>query len=1313
MPEESLARLSADLAEVERLRKQQASVPLDLMTIDADPRRVDTSPSIPPRESLRAPAADPLRSGDLGAEHDRQYGPKAKETFDWIMGGAKALGSRALSGIGGTFDTFTTGPGQMAAGAAMGDKDQVAAGKERARGLFDWGRQGWEAATDLVSELGGGGKNLGEQFERQREEQERAQRVAKDPNTIENMIGDSAKAVIDPNATWTERLAGGVGTLAGVGSLLAGPGGGIGGVAPVARRIEKALPGISGMANNAPRATLDVLAAAGGKLRDAAIGTAPAGSAPRIPSQFGSRSGSVRFGPGEVPPGYRRDQISGLKAPMTKEEMDLQNEGTALMRAAGIKRASPSNPDAVNLPETYDPSGGSRGGVLNELAETEMPANPMATPMREASPPNVGRTMTRAVEGTDDEDWFANLVNQDPESPPRPVGGDPGLEAAAPSAAQAGTPPAASRSNVLDMAAGRRRAPLWQQAEDAARETQPPMGPQNSPMGPGNLTPGERRRFGMEPNPPRNPRLPLDSSPITENPRRKGWLAKVIESRNHLSDLAEQPGGGEFRDEIARRGENMLRNAATNADRNLTAWQNDIDKFGRDQPVLNELVEMDRIPGVNDRFLFSKLQRAVDSDLPGARPAWNNPGSAEIERSFRKNVVADPGQYFQKIGGKIMTDAGEVPFVHRPQGDRFPQMAHTGLSELMHDPKYAEDKAAFISDLAFANKMEPTATHQYLENITKGIETPTNMEFARQFKIMPAIYEAPSGTKHAITQFDVMPHGNNPGAAQHKILSSFNRAEFVRNFGQRLDGEDLAADPLFKSYLDNGGDEGILRRFVRSQHGDRNAGEFFEPGTRIQRAERSSDYPVSTVRGLWNHAMKPLMLMAVPLKSLDQFIQEVPAVAGWINTAKAAVSVALQRLGAIPAQHIGEGMIRDFSNLAAQYGPEAQEALRGRNVENLLSRLAGKSIDRPQGWVAKLQDDVAGMAGKYWFDELATKAKNGSGLSRWDTAVLDRHLQMGRDYIRKLVSGQFTPEEYQAMRNQLGTRMAQKTQFRALPRSLRGNLENSVAWTWLNSFDQYNAQTMKAGQAFMKALSDVSKVPNAGERWQGYMRALKGFGDRMVGHQISGEVIRNVTTMLQGRNPLNELPKDERDVVMRAAGNLMYSGLFGRLGIVGVGLMDALSKYTGRPVDYQGGAPKAGGSNFGSAPAALAGKLLEKGKDVAVKAATGEIQEAAAEAAGAAHDLTIGQSSVVKGIERQAGLLPPVSKGGGQSAPNTLDELFDTKGRNRSRTPPGDDSLDELMKPRGGRRRFEEEDDSLDSLLKPRRRRMSPEDVLK
>ena len=837
-------------------------------------------------------------------------------------------------------------------------------------------------------------------------------------------------------------------------------------------------------------------------------------------------------------------------------------------------------------------------------------------------------------------------------------------------------PPPAAEQQINPMGPAR---PPWLKRTP---ETAPPLrgADPDAPFGP-DMPPWIGRNAAKPPRPP-SPPDPVAAAagpPPRDSRLRQLWnnvrgtARRIFVDRSMLDNFADRAGGGEAKNIIAERARRMemglpgyvgpSKLAALNAVKGVFEEGADAERVAR------SLVNLEGGP---DQFLYGAVDANIDRYLRamgGDAIPLKYKSVEDLAEARRLHEVAGPGKRAEKLGVVIQTPNGPVRFQAAAKGDRSVYRFFKDARDWMHDGNdYFKE---FVAKYSERFGMEPQQLKDYFKTVMDNLETPTALEFSRQFDAIPNVFRSKDGSLHRIHEWDSLPNAlNKQGAFASRIDSQHRRLSFIEQFGQRVDGKTFGDDPLFQVYRDNGGNAAEATRLIKALHADPDAGAILptaktEPGHWL----RNSAEPLAQlVRSTTKHFIPNMQTALTGVKSPLQILEDAPQTAEYAPIRKALGEMLKNPKGskddAIRAGALNEEILVGLSNRMG----EAAEAMKDLGMEE---KVAGALNTMPWthnvNWQADFNDVAGFLTGRHRFDEMLKRAQAG-GLNPWEISQLRRE-QLPKGLIEKIKTGfkDATPEEIAAARDAYGARMAQTTQLRGLPSVLRGQSENSAAMKTFFTYQQYIAGTTKRLQDWGKNVHEILADPNltAGEKFAGVRKGAAAMTRRLVGKAASGELIRQVDnfTKDEGRDKPDFNFRDPMAYLSRFAGNLIYASMFGRLSTLNHVIAAEINRHTGEDLTQKAG--KFG--EYSSAPVQFyrtgAQELVG---DVWKELREGEFKGAAKEAAQGAFRMTAGQNPAITGALRNplsqaagnklgdysgllegAKLLPPAGAGGG------------------------------------------------------------------
>lgn len=934
--------------------------------------------------------------------------------------------------------------------------------------------------------------------------------------------------------------------------------------APVARGIEAAIPRVAGAVSELPAASARFANAGGDLLVEGLFPSQVVRSGGDLPAQFaGARRGARGVH-------LTKDQQASLETardailrgekpqPTGNKMLDrLAWDQAAKMAADEPLNASPSNVAARGSVERSQAATGGRDSVLNELAESEMPANPMQQPMRESPPPAMGRNMARAVEGAEESDdaYMASLLAQAPK-PKRPVARKPlpsAQEAIAdlvygPKNQAAGEGAAKSRplpsegTDAGPLSPARETAPEVpardvnahppEATADAGRQGPPsaaiPPAPHGSPPAPADIGPPAAAGGKTPPSVPitrweRDPLKPAeDYTPASRTdvkadilrdivPVEKEKGVKATTSRRfveHLKKMEEEAEAETAREAFS----------VSHAEKAVT----------KNPKAMAELNGEHYIQSPGTGLLFTKTQGIDAAHQPGNEIgrrffeqtgidfrdfAINEPEAKKLVEIYKDRLIRARGKRFEEMGG--IKENGEA-FTHDEGGNVLLRQATPQLKYYL-EPSHPAYRALQEGMERTTGKEGWIKTREALEKMVNSHDRPMAMEVERTAPWIPAaVKDERTGKIYKLWETSIVPKvgSANQNQGSSRILNAMRnidtRTAFVDHFGNKLPPELQAA------MRDEGVTEKSIQNVVNAVHGLPSGGNYVRdsiPGVEfLQNSPTIAGQSIRAASAI--HAER--LLSGSGTKSLTQTFSEVLPNVGIKNFAKAWIKVLADNASGDRAFGTIErarraGAVIDHAILS---GKEAID--RSQMIESVAKAGVNK-LYVTKRWneaVATLNDEVAAEGFRLFAREALEDAKAGK-MTDWDREVLSR-MNFSQDTINN--AHRLDPSDIEHAIDSISRRGAAYTQFRALSRLNRGKYQNSDAAKMFIPFASYQWGT---GQRTSENFWELARAVQDG-KWDRAMREGHRMVARVAGAQIAGATAAYITNAAVGRDRSKE-----------------------------------------------------------------------------------------------------------------------------------------------------------------------------------------------
>jgi hypothetical protein len=533
------------------------------------------------------------------------------------------------------------------------------------------------------------------------------------------------------------------------------------------------------------------------------------------------------------------------------------------------------------------------------------------------------------------------------------------------------------------------------------------------------------------------------------------------------------------------------------------------------------------------------------------------------------------------------------------------------------------------------------------------LDRPAAFEFERTIPMLPAAIVDDAGRLHPILKHDVLPTAINTANPVAKILESqWMRLGGIKHLGQdvtkvMIDSPDAAQGILETTKLGQSlqsGGENVVNAASRMLGAIYHRPEAGYTGLNTSNwwINKSRDYIAQGIRSIAGRAVPALNLTGQWLSSATQTLNEVPAVTGAMNYAKALAKTIFKYSETNEAAKAAGAIQEKFLLNGAKVWD------RHRPFESFVNGVTDRiPTEKLNDFVKDFHDTVAYTAGEYKAQQMLTRPVKQSEFLLMDEMNLPQ--KDVQDVFRNPAA--FDEEAKNKAVQSFARAVTKETQFHSKNAALKGRFENDSVMRYVLPYQSYLINTLKRSVKDMERIVSTSKGgvdPNSniisqtiqrlnpfGSAKESYRNAISRAVLRTLGIQASGEFIADVSAAGQGKDGLRE----DRSGLGRFLENLSYAGFLGpahfALDMVGSHLLEGQEAK-----DFASG-------HAGSRAPSLANPALEAAGKTGKALVEGDVGKAAWEATG-------GQAPLAGKIARGTGLMEPVggAKGGAARGPN-------------------------------------------------------------
>lgn len=642
-------------------------------------------------------------------------------------------------------------------------------------------------------------------------------------------------------------------------------------------------------------------------------------------------------------------------------------------------------------------------------------------------------------------------------------------------------------------------------------------------------------------------------------------------------------------------------------------------------------------------LMVGRFQAAVDGNAPlmgitTEERALSTPEAQDLARQYVK-AMKETGDEAESLG--VQTARGRD--FKAKQGERWIQQidpdAYSWLKE--GDPTF--DKLNTLLGRIYPDA-EANAIGEALKSMTAApLDRPSAFEFERLLKMMPAAIKDDAGQWRPILRYSpVATSLNTEGNITQLIRSQWMRLGGIKHLGQDVtkavaegsDANGILTSTKLGPALQAGGPEvakaaeGMLAAIYRRPE----AGYV---------GANPAKWEMNTSRSIFNQALRGVMGRIVPMLNLSrqsvvsssQTLLEVPAMTGALNYAKAVAKTALRNGEASEEAKLAGALHEKFLMAASDVYD------RHRLTESVLAANANRfPTERLNDFVKDFHDTTAFTAGKFKAEEMLAKGATKSDHLLMDEMNIPQSVQ---DVFRNPEA--FTEQERLDASRSFGRSVQTETQIHSRNPALKGSFENDAVLRYVLPYLSYGINTAKRtfkdveriwrmsaegvdqnANFFMRGLQRLNPF---GDAKQGFRNAVERAVTRAVGAEVAGEVVADLSSAFQGKDPLRR----DRGKLARFLENLSYIGMLGPAHF----LVDILSS------NFMQGEDKKlfEGAHAGSRALELNNPLMGAAVKGATKLAKGDF-------AGAAKAATVDMAPAAAGIGRLTGLMGPVGEHG-------------------------------------------------------------------
>lgn len=780
---------------------------------------------------------------------------------------------------------------------------------------------------------------------------------------------------------------------------------------------------------------------------------------------------------------------------------------------------------------------------------------------------------------------------------------------------------------------------------------------------------------GSAPPPPRSPEgtIPGSEPPISETPssatppeRNARWYAG-----NHIDSLekaARKTNSVEGRVLAEKLRENIVY-GESNAAKPMKRINDSGEKVLRSPAAREEVADVFapsgwQAAGAPD-LRAGRFQVAVDdaSELMGVRPEermLHSPESQQYANDY-VGVISDLGHEAERLGVKT---ANGNPFVAKEK--RFIQQIDPSATRWMVDKDPLFEKLKTQLSAVYPDA-DVTAIGDALKSMANvPLDRPAAFEFERLIPMMPAAIVDDAGQLQPILRYVPLPTAVNPSNPAARIVESqWMRLGGIKSLGQDLanamantDESALAGSSLGQALQAEGGAEltGAARGAIGAIYRRPEAG-WVGANPATWDINKSNSRFAQGFRSVFGRITPALNLMLQGVKSIPQTLGEVPAMTSAFDYARAVGKTVAKYGKASEEAEMAGAVQRKFL--------EAGSAVydRHRPIESAIGKAVNKwgVTERFNDFVKDFNDTIAYTAGTYKAERMLANGAKQSDFFLMDEMNLPQSVQ---DVFRN--PSAFDDAAKAAARQTFGRLVAKETQFHSKNPALKGRFENDAALRWVMPYMSYSINTgkntIKDIERVLRAAATgvdpganfvtrtIQKFSPFGTEKEPVRNALTKLVGRFVGMEMAGEVVADISSTMQGKDPFRR----DRSALARVLENLSYVGFLGpahfAFDMAASNLLEGAEKKKFAQARAGSRAPTLGNPTVEA--------VLKAGKHLA----TGDVGEAA-------WDVTGGQSPLVSGVGRATGLIDPAgsrpSAIGPASSNRTKDMLDPSSGRRR------------------------------------------------
>ncbi len=651
----------------------------------------------------------------------------------------------------------------------------------------------------------------------------------------------------------------------------------------------------------------------------------------------------------------------------------------------------------------------------------------------------------------------------------------------------------------------------------------------------------------------------------------------------------------------------------------------------------------DYIEGKNG-LLFSKTQgidHAFNPNTPAGKRFFKLTGlhpdqfkfetkeMQELADFFKREYGVKRGQRAEELG---ITQDGGQRFTATPGGEVFPRRYEPSFKQYAHEGDAVFDEINAAMEATFGKGFRLKG-EDVLNKIEKHGDRPVNMEQARTLPYLPIGKRMSDGTIIRIQKPNLVRIGNEEISPIERILHSTDqRLAAVEEFGQNPPAK------LQTALAKEGVDPKAYGRVIEGLH-DRVGGIKPEDDPIHQIAGEGAGMLGQISRAVMRHFIRDVKLSAAGAKSTFQIASEVPANAGHRNVIKTLASMAAEvpeRLAYGYAEggsyeravesgaQVRRRQVLPMFSLLTKNGRDIMRASLDKNkmteslIDAVMSRISPAAyLKRGATAVGDFSQAAAAKSHEFMMMEAARQAQQSGEVGRRIRSTL-RDLRFP-DYLTDRI-GFAGPEEMQRLVDSVMARGAFRTQFRDMPRAMKGKWQNDSTVNLIMPFREYAWNTVKRR---FEALYNIGRDMRNGD-WKDAANQTFRMFSQIMGLGVAGIAAGQVAAWSRGQSR-----KDE-SYIKYCLNNLLHAGILGPLQY----LAD-IATYA-----YTGGKQRTPVDPFGN----IYLDTIEKGVKgigaAAGKLGKGKIEEAPAAFAKEAVDI----GAVGRGVARSLDLMDPAGE---------------------------------------------------------------------